>query len=76
MLMCLRLTKLCYTAHGHGGVAHKMDGPKYHALCDEPRYCNKNVATPKASEFNYQPGVCTNLRGIGTIFASYKVSSL
>ena len=34
---------------------------------DEPQYCNKNVATNEATNFNYQPGVCTNLRGISTI---------
>ena len=39
----------------------------------EPQYCNKNVATPKATDFNYQPGVHTNLRGIRTIFVAYNV---
>ena len=34
---------------------------------DEPQYCNKNVANPKATDFNYQPGVRTNLRGVGTV---------
>ena len=24
---------------------------------DKPQYCNKNVATPKATKFNYQPRV-------------------
>ena len=43
---------------------------------DEPRYCNKNVATPKATDFNYQPSVRTNLRGISTICAAYNVSFL
>ena len=43
---------------------------------DDPRYCNKNVATPKATDFNYQPGVRTNLRGIGTICVAYNVSFL
>jgi len=28
---------------------------------NEPRYCRKNVATPKATNFTYQPGVHTNL---------------
>ena len=37
---------------------------------DEPLYCNKNVATPKATNFNYQPEVHTNLRGIITICAT------
>ena len=37
---------------------------------DESRYCNKNVETPKATKFNYQSRVCTNLRGIGTICAT------
>lgn len=32
---------------------------------DEPWYYNKNVATPKDTNFSYQPGVHTNLRGIG-----------
>jgi len=43
---------------------------------DEPQYCNKNVATPKANNFNYQLGVHTNLRGIDTICAAYNVSFL
>ena len=30
-------------------------------MCDEPRYCIKNVATPKATNFTYQSGVRTNL---------------
>lgn len=25
--------------------------------CDEPHYCNKNIATPKATDLNYQPGL-------------------
>ena len=37
---------------------------------DEPWYCNKNVATPKATDFNYQPDVRTKLRGIDTICAA------
>ena len=41
---------------------------------DEPQYCNKNVVTPKATNLNYQPRVCTNLRGVGTICATYNVS--
>ena len=28
---------------------------------DEPRYCNNNAATPRATSFTYQPRVCTNL---------------
>ena len=28
---------------------------------DEPRYCCKNAATSKATNFTYQPEVCTNL---------------
>jgi len=43
---------------------------------DEPQYCSKNVATPKATDFNYQPVVCTNIRGINTICAAYNVSFL
>ena len=43
---------------------------------DVPRYCNKNVATPKATDFNYQPGVHINLRGVSTICAAYNVSFL
>ena len=43
---------------------------------DEPQYCNKNSTTPKAINFNYQLGVHTNLRGIGTICATYNVSFL
>jgi len=46
--------------HQHKGVS---------LVCDEPRYCNKNVATPKATDFNYQPEVRTNLGGIDTICA-------
>lgn len=41
---------------------------------DEPQYCDKNVATLEATNFNYQPGVHTNLRGIDTICATYNVS--
>ena len=37
---------------------------------DELRYHKKNVATHKATEFNYQPEVHKNLRGIGTICAT------
>jgi len=46
------------------------------AKSDEPRYCNKNIITPKATNFNYQLGVCTYLRGIRTIYATYNVSFL
>ena len=49
-----------------------LDMPK----SDEPQYCNKNAATPKATKFNYQPGVRTQLRGIDTICATYNVSFL
>ena len=41
---------------------------------DEPQYCNKNATTPKATNFNYQPEVCTKLRGIDTICEKYNVS--
>ena len=41
---------------------------------DEPRYCNKNAT--KATDFNYQPEVCTNLRGVNTICVAYIVSFL
>jgi len=34
---------------------------------DEPWYCNKNVATPKDTNFNYQSKVLINLRGVNTI---------
>ena len=27
---------------------------------DEPKYCNKNAATPKATNLNYHPGFHTN----------------
>ena len=43
---------------------------------DKPQYCNKNAATPKATDFSYQPRVHTNLRGIKIICASYNVSFL
>ena len=43
---------------------------------DEPWYCNKNVATPKATDFNYQSGVRKNLRGINTICVAYNMSFL
>ena len=43
---------------------------------DEPRYCNKNAAIPKATDFNYQPEVHINLRGIHTICAVSNVSFL
>ncbi len=33
-------------------------------LCDEARYCSKNVATPIATSFTYQPRVRTNLEVI------------
>ena len=44
--------------------------PKMAPRSDKPQYCNKNAATPKATNLNYQPGVRTNLRGINTICAS------
>ena len=34
---------------------------------NEPSYCNKNATTPNAINFNYQPRVRKNLRGISTI---------
>ena len=43
---------------------------------DEHRYCNKNVVTPKATDFNYQPVVRTNLKDIDNICATYNVSFL
>ena len=43
---------------------------------DEPRYCNKNAGTPNATDFNYQPEVRTNLRGIDTICVACNVSFL
>ena len=43
---------------------------------DKPQYCNKNAANPKATDFNYQLGVRTNLRGVGTICVAYNVSLL
>ena len=43
---------------------------------NEPRYCNKNDTTPKATNFNYQPRICIRLRGIGTICGSYNMSFL
>ena len=41
---------------------------------DEPQYCNNNVETSKATNFNYQLEVCKKLRGIDTICATYNVS--
>lgn len=41
---------------------------------DEPYYCNKNVATHKATNFNYQHGFHIKLRGIDTICETYSVS--
>ena len=41
---------------------------------DEAQYCNKNVATTEATNFNYKLRVRTNLRGVGTICAAYNVS--
>jgi len=43
---------------------------------DELPYCNKNAATLKAIDFNYQPRVRKNLRGIDTICETYNVSFL
>lgn len=43
---------------------------------DEAWYCNKNVSTPKATDFNYQPRVRTKLRGLDTICEKYNVSFL
>ena len=42
---------------------------------DEPGYCNKNVATPRATSFTYQPGVRTNLEVI-VLYAQVKVKVL
>ena len=41
---------------------------------DKPQCCNKNVATPKATNLNYQPIVRTNLRGVDIICAGCNVS--
>ena len=50
--------------------------PKTMPKSYEPQYCNKNVATLKATNFNYQPKVCKNLRGMDTIFVAYNASFL
>jgi len=42
---------------------------------DEPRYCNKNVATPRATSFTYQPGVRTKLE-VKMLYAQVKVKVL
>ena len=41
----------------------------------EPRYCNKNVATPRATSFTYQPKVRTNLE-VTLLYAQVKVKVL
>ena len=58
----------------HQGKEFQHDISKLQDQVDEPQYCNKNSATPKATDFNYQLGVRTNLRGIDTICAAYNVS--
>ena len=44
--------------------------PEMAPKSDEPQYCNKNFATPKATNLNYQPGVHTNLRAVGIVYAA------
>ena len=44
-------------------------------LFDEPRYCNNNVTTPKATSFTYQPGVRTNLE-VTMLYAQVEVKIL
>ena len=41
----------------------------------EPRYCNKNAATPRATSFTYQPGVRINLE-MTVLYAQVKVKVL
>ena len=45
-------------------------------MFDEPQHCEKTVATPKATNLNYQPEVRTNLRGVDTICIACNVSLL
>jgi len=42
---------------------------------DEPWYCNKNVATSRATSFTYQPRVRTNLE-VTVLYAQVKVKVL
>jgi len=42
---------------------------------DEPRYCNNNATTPRATNFTYQPGVCTNLE-VTVLYAQVEVKVL
>jgi len=44
-------------------------------LIDEPRYYNKNVATPRATSFSYQPGVRINLE-VTVLYTQVKVKAL
>ena len=46
-------------------------------LCnfDEPRYCNKNVATPRATSFTYQPRVRTNVK-VNVLYTQVEVKVL
>ena len=41
-------------------------------VIDEPRYCNNNATTPRATNFTYQPRVCTNLEVI-VLYAQVEV---
>ena len=50
--------------------------PPISMITDEPHYCNENVATPKATNFNYQPRVHKSLRGIDTLCTTYNMSFL
>jgi len=66
---------LCVTSTEYLGEENVVEDLSLKQI-DEPQYCNKNVATPKATDFKYQNEVCTNLRGIETICATYIVSFL
>ena len=56
--------------------AHFDTSPTMTLKSDEPRYCNKNATTLKATNFNYQLGVRKTLRGIGAICATCNASFL
>ena len=63
-------------SNGDENNAYFDTSPTTTPKSDEPRYCNKNAATSKAINFNYQLRVRTKLRGISTICATYNVSLL
>lgn len=65
--------KFYETKEEHGGVITVSS--ILAETCDEPRYCNNNATTPRATNFTYQPRVHTNLEVI-VLYAQVEVKVL